>query len=176
MIDAPASSSRPAIRLRTYWPWWTKNFRSSRPLAGVAIAGRRLGDAPQATAEGDVGSLDGVEQQGALGPPALHPQERGVALELRQPERRLQAPDHRLEEVAGDGRRVLDLASGEIRGVSREVGNQEEARFWDGGHVPNPRRWSRSNVKTPDMVWSNPAPLVIRWRVDGALPHCCAFV
>ena len=33
-----------------------------RTLTGVAVAGRRLGDAPQTPPKGDIGGLDGVEE------------------------------------------------------------------------------------------------------------------
>ena len=82
-----------------------------RQPARVAVAGRRLVDAAQPPPEGEVGRLDRVEQQRPVGPPVLDEQERGVALELRQAERRVQAADDRLEEVAGDRRRVLELAA-----------------------------------------------------------------
>ena len=119
-----------------------------RTLAGVAVAGRRLVDAPEASPKGDVGGLDRVEEEGSLGPPVLDAQERGVALELRQPERRLQAPDDRLEQVARDRRRVLDLAPGEIRGVAGDVGDDQEAGLGCRCHVRQARPWSRSNVNT----------------------------
>ena len=79
--------------------------------ARVAVATRGLVDAPQAPPEGEVGRLDGVEEERPIGASVLDEEECGVALELRQPERRLQATDDRLEEVAGDRRRVLDLAA-----------------------------------------------------------------
>jgi hypothetical protein len=81
-----------------------------RQPARVAIAGAGLVDAAQAASEGDLCRLDGVEQERPLGSSVLDEEERGVPFELRQAERRLQPADDRLEEVAGDGRRVLDLA------------------------------------------------------------------
>ena len=95
--------------------------------ARVAVAARRLVDAPEATAEGEVGRLDRVEQQRSVGSAVLDEEEGGVALELRQPERRLEPADDRLEEVARDRRRVLDLASREVRRVPGQVGDDEEA-------------------------------------------------
>ncbi len=81
-----------------------------RQPARVAVASRRLVDAPQTTPEGKVGGLDRVEQQGPIGAPVLDEQERGVTLELVQSEWRLQPADDRLQEVTRDGRGVLDLA------------------------------------------------------------------
>ena len=114
----------------------------------VAVAGRRLVDAPQSTPEGEVGRLDRVEQQRPVGAPVLDEQERGITLELGQSERRLEAADDRLQEVTGDGRRVLDLAPGEVRGVAGQIGEDQEACFGCRCHVVNRRPWSRSNVNT----------------------------
>ena len=94
--------------------------------ARIAVAGRRLVDAPQPAPKGEVGRLDRVEQEGPVGAPILDEQERRIALELGQPERRLQAADDRLEEVAGDGRRVLHLAARQVGGVAGQVGDDEE--------------------------------------------------
>ena len=77
----------------------------------VAVAAGGLVDAAQAAPEGDVGRLDRVEEERPVGSPVLDEEEGGIALELRQPEGRIEAADDRLEEVAGDGRRVLDLAA-----------------------------------------------------------------
>ena len=79
--------------------------------ARVAVATRGLVDAPQPAPEGDVGRLDRVEEERPVGSPVLDEEEGRIALELRQPERRFQAADDRLEQVAGDRRRVLDLAA-----------------------------------------------------------------
>ncbi len=118
----------------------------------VAVAGRRLVDAPEPAPEGEVGSLDRVEQQGPVGAPVLDEQERRVALELDQSERRLEAADDRLQEVTGDGRRVLDLAPGEVRGVAGQIGEDQEASLGCRCHVVNRRPWSRSNVNTQSPV------------------------
>ena len=61
-------------------------------------------------AEGEVRSLDRVEEQRCVGASILDPQEGGIAFELRQPERRIQATDNGLKQVAGDRGRVLQLA------------------------------------------------------------------
>ena len=97
------------------------------PAARLArAAGGRL-DAAQSTPERVVGRLDGIDQERAVGPLVLDVQEGGVALELGQAERRLEPADDRLQEVAGDGRRVLQLAAGQVGGVAGEVGDDEEA-------------------------------------------------
>ena len=125
---------------------------SRRQPTRVAVAGRRLVDAPQSTPEGEVGGLDRVEQQGPVGAPVLDEQERRVTLELDQSERRLQPADDRLQEVAGDGRRVLDLAPREVRGVAGQVGEDQEAGLGCRCHDAKRRPWSRSNVKSRSKV------------------------
>ena len=112
----------------------------------VAVAGGRLVDAPQSTPEGEVGRLDRVEQQRPVCAPVLDEQERRVTLELDQSERRLQPADDGLEQVAGDRRRVLDLAPGEVRGVTGQIGEDQEAGLRCRCHDVKRRPWSRSNV------------------------------
>ena len=90
-----------------------------RQPARVAVAARRLVDAPQPSPEGEVRGLDRVEQERPVGAPVLDEQEGGVALELGQPERRIEPADDRLEEVAGDRRSVLELAPRRGRRCSR---------------------------------------------------------
>ena len=81
-----------------------------------------------------------------LGAPVLDEQEGGVALELGQAERRIEAADDRLEQVAGDRRRVLDLAPREVGGVAGQVGDDEETGLGVAAMARHPRPWSRSNV------------------------------
>ena len=119
-----------------------------RQPARVAVAARRLVDAPQPTPEREVGGFDRVEQQRPVGAPVLDEQERRVTLELGQAERRLEPADDRLEEVTGDRRRVLDLAPREVRGVAGQVGEDQEAGLGCRCHDADRRPWSRSNVKT----------------------------
>ena len=119
-----------------------------RQATRVAIAARGLVDAPESTPEREVGRLDRVEQQRPVGSSVLDEEERGVTLELRQPERRLEAADDRLEEVASDGRRMLDLAPGEVCGIAGQIGDDQEAGLGCRCHAPNARPWSRSNVNT----------------------------
>ena len=106
-----------------------------RLAAGVAVAAGRLLDAPEPAAESDVRDLDRVEEQRPVGPAVLDEEERGVALELGQPERRLESPDHGFEEVTGDRRGMLDLAPREVRGVAGEVGDQEESTLGCRSHA-----------------------------------------
>ena len=85
---------------------------AGRQPARVAVAARGLVDAAQPSPERDVRGLDRIEEQGSVGAPVLDEQERRIAFELRQPERRFETADDRLEQVAGDGRGVLDLTPG----------------------------------------------------------------
>ena len=124
-----------------------------RQPARVAVAGRGLVDAPQPATEGEIARLDGVEQQRPVGPPVLDEQERGIAFELGQTERRFQAADDRLEEVARDGRRVLDLTPRQVCGVASQVGDDQEAGLGCRCHDAEGRPWSRSNVNTRSSCW-----------------------
>ena len=102
-------------------------IEARRQPARVAVAAGGLVDAPQPAPEGDIGGLDRVKQHRRLGATVLDEEEGGVAFELGQPERRFQATDDGLEQVAGDDRRVLDLASRQVGGVAGEVGHDQEA-------------------------------------------------
>ena len=97
-----------------------------REAAGVAVAARRQVDAPEASTKGDVGGLDRIEKELALGATVLDEQEGGVALELRQPEWRIEPPDDRFEQVARDDRGVLDLAARDVGRIAGEVRDQKE--------------------------------------------------
>ena len=128
MTVDPASSSRPAIRPRTYGAMVDEQLEVElgREAAGVAVAARRQVDAPEPSTKGEVGGLDRIEKELALGATVLDEQERGIALELRQPEWRIEPTDDRLEQVARDDRRVLDLASRDIGGIAGEIRDQKE--------------------------------------------------
>ena len=130
-----------------------------RQSTRVAVAARRLVDAPKAPPEREVAGLDGVEEERPVGSVVLDEEERRVTLELREPERRLEPPDDRLDEVAGDGRGVLDLASGEVGRVAGQVRNEEEAGLW-----------CRSHGTTLDL---GAAPMSMPfWRASSYRPRC----
>src|SRR5690349_854422 len=130
--------------------------------AGGAVAGGRPLDAPQPPPERQVAGLDGIEQEAGFGSSVLDEEERRIAFELGQAVRRLEPPDDRLEEVAGDGRRMLDLGARQVRGVARQVGDEEEPGLGDRGHVrridlgatpmSSPESWG-----SPQSVRSRPA-------------------
>ena len=88
----------------------------------------------------------------SVGTAVLDEEERCIAFELGQSERRFRAADDRLEQVTGDGRRVLDLASRQIGGVAGQVRDDEESGLWRRWHGANRRPWSRSNVNTERRV------------------------
>ncbi len=143
-----------------------------RQPARVAVAARGPVDAPQPTPECDVGRLDRVEEQRAVGPPVLDEEECRIALELGQPERWFQAADDRLEEVARDRRRMLDLTSGQVRRVPGEVRDDQEPRLGCRCHGGNARPWSRSNVNS-ELAW--PCHTMLRNRsfpVCRQAPEC----
>ena len=98
----------------------------SKP-ARVAVAACRLFDAAQPAPEGEVGGLEGVDEQKAVRPLILDVQEGCIALELRQAERRLEPADDGLEQVAGDRRRVLELAARKVGRVAGQIGDHEIA-------------------------------------------------
>ena len=137
MTSGPASSSRPAIRRPDVRAVVDEELEVELrgQAARVAVAAAGLVDAAQPAPEGEVRRLDRVQEQRAVGPAVLDEEEGGIALELRQPEGRVQAADDRLEEIAGDGRRVLELAAREVRGVAGQVGDDEEAGLGGRCHV-----------------------------------------
>ena len=117
-----------------------------RQPARVAIAAGGRVDAPEPAPEREVRGLDRVEQERPVGPSILDEQEGGVAFELGQAERRIEATDDRLEQVARDDRRVLDLAARQVRGVAGQVGDDEEPGLGCRCHGRHATPWSRSNV------------------------------
>ena len=161
MTSGPASSSRPAIRPRMNDPWWTKSLRSRRGASRheLQVAAGGLVDAAEASTERHVRRLDRIEEQGPVGASVLDEQEGRIAFELHQPEWRFETTDDRLEKVAGDDRRVLDLTPGEIGGIARQVGDDQEAGLGCRCHARHARPWSRSNVKT---LWPPPHTSFVR--------------
>ena len=99
MTSVPASSSRSEIRVRTYEPWWTKTFRSSRGASLHELQSQRRGllDAPEPAAEGEVRGLDRIEQEGARPPSSTY--RNAARPRTSQPERGM-PPDDGLEQIA----------------------------------------------------------------------------
>ena len=116
-------------------------------VARAAVARGRRVDAPQAPAEREIAGLDRVEQEHRIGAAVLDEQERGIALELREPEWGLEPADDRLEEVARDRGCVLDLAPGEVRRVPGQVGDEEDSGLSGDGHVRTLHLGADSKVK-----------------------------
>src|SRR3972149_4119972 len=72
--------------------------------ARVAVARRGLLDAPQAASEGDVGRLDRVEQERGVRTTVFREQERRIALELGEAERRFEPAGERVQRGGGPER------------------------------------------------------------------------
>ena len=143
-----------------------------RQPARVAVAAGGLVDAPETTAKGEIRGLEGVDEQRPVGAPVLDPQESGVTLELRQPERRIESPDDGLEQVAGDRRRVFDLATRQVCRVAGQVGDDEEPGLWCSCHGQHGRPWSRSNVNPRrGSIWISRDPAAARLRGDTRYPR-----
>ncbi len=104
------------------------------PGAGIAFARCRLADVAPPTAEGEIASFDRVEEHRPIDRLAQREGERGIALELGQPEIRPERGDHRADEVGQDVLSVLELHVGQVAGVAGDVGDQEGRRLGDGGH------------------------------------------
>ena len=95
------------------------------PAARVALAGGGLADVAAAPAEPEVAALDGVEEHRAVDRLGGHPGERGVTLELGQPEVGPQRRDDRADQVGQDVLGVIELDVGEVARVAGDVGDQE---------------------------------------------------
>ena len=131
MTSRPASSSRPAILCLMNSPWWLDEFEVEmlHLAAGVALAGGGLLDVAQSLAEGEVCRLDGVLEHRAVDLVGDRVEEGRVALELGEPERRTQAPDHGVHHVGDDVLGMLELDAGEKAGVAGDVGDHETGGF-----------------------------------------------
>ena len=95
------------------------------PNTGVAGARGRLADVATAPAEPEVAAFDGIEQERTVELVGRRVHERGVALELREPERRTQGGDDGADEVGQDVVRVIELDARELSRVAGDVGDQE---------------------------------------------------
>ena len=89
------------------------------PDARVALARRRLADVAATPAEAEVAALDRVEQHRPVDRLGGHVRERGVALELGQPEVGPERGDDRADQVGQDVLRVVELDVGEVARCSR---------------------------------------------------------
>ena len=132
----PSSSCRPATFWRITLPWWTTNLRFEvrDADARVALTRRRLADVAPPSPEAEVAAFDGVEQHRAVDRLGGHEGERGVALELGQPEVRPKRRDDRADEVGEDVLRVVELDVGEVARVAGDVGDQEAGLLGGWGH------------------------------------------
>jgi hypothetical protein len=108
------------------------------PHAGVALARRCLADIADPALEGEVAALDDVLKGRPIDRRGRHPDECGVALELRELERRTQRGDHGVDEVGEDVLRVVELHTGEIAAVACDVGDDEAGWIGPGEHRADP--------------------------------------
>ena len=99
------------------------------PGAGVALAGCRLADVTAAPAKAEVAALDRVEEHRPVDLLGGHEGERGVTLELGQPEVRPERRDDGADQVRQDVLRVVQLDIGEVARVAGDVGDQEAGRL-----------------------------------------------
>ena len=93
--------------------------------AGAAFAGRCLLDVAQPLTESEVGRLDRVLEERSVNLVVDRVEKGRVALELGEPERRAQAPHHRVHHVGDDVVCVVELDAGEKAGVAGDVSDHE---------------------------------------------------
>ena len=102
--------------------------------AGVAFADRGLLDVTLPPAEGEIHTLDRVLQMRAVELRRGEIDERRIAFELRQLERRAKCADDRIDQVGEDVLRMIELDPGQIAGVAGDVSNDEARGFGLGQH------------------------------------------
>ena len=78
-------------------------------------------DVAEPLPEGEIRGLHGLLQHRAVDLVGDCIEEGGVALELREPERRPQPPHHRVHHVGDDILRMLELDTGEKAGVAGDI-------------------------------------------------------
>ena len=106
--------------------------------AGVALAGRCLGDVAQAAPEGEVCPLDRVEELRAVDTRSERIGEGGIALKLGQPKAWPEGIDHGRDQVGQDVLGVIQLGARQVARVAGDVGNQQARRLGLGEHAPSP--------------------------------------
>src|SRR6266571_4503860 len=106
--------------------------------AGAAFAGCCLTDVAQPLTEGEVGRLDGVLEERSVNFVVDRVEKGRVTLELGEPERRAQAPHHRVHHVGDDVVRVVELDTGEKASVAGDVSDHETGGFGFRKHPSRP--------------------------------------
>ena len=134
------------------------------PHARIARAGGRLADVAAAPAEPEVAALDRVQEHRPVEPVGRREGERGVALELCQPEGRAERGDDGPDEVGQDVLGVIELDVAEVAGVPGDVGDQEPGGLRTREHRPSPVP-RRSPAEGPHRV----AGLAYRSSLRSAL-------
>ena len=110
--------------------------------AGVALARRRLADVAEAAPEREVAALDRVLELRPVDRLGDRVDERRVALELGELERRPERRHDRRHQVGQDVLGVVELGAGEEAGVAADVGDDEAgglglAEHGDGASAPS---------------------------------------
>jgi hypothetical protein len=95
----------------------------------IAITRCRLAHVAASPSEAEVAALDCVEEQRPIQLLCDGERERGVALELGQPEAGSKRADDRAHEIREDVLRVIELDAREVARVPRDVGEQETGRL-----------------------------------------------
>src|SRR5215204_3778705 len=89
--------------------------------ARIAFARRRLAHIAASPSEDEVAALDRVEEQRSVQLLCDRERERGVALELGQPEAGSKRADDRAHEIREDVLRVIELDAREVARVAGDV-------------------------------------------------------
>jgi hypothetical protein len=130
--------------------------------ARITLAVRRLADVSKASPERDVGRLDRVLEDRAVRGCRDQVAERGVALELGQPERGPNGTDDRVDQVGEDVLGVVELDAGEIAGVAGDIGDEQERGLRSVDHHPASERSIVSTAGTSTTASPPGAPSLNR--------------
>jgi hypothetical protein len=107
--------------------------------ASLALAAIGLFEVAQPLAERETGLLDGILQQRAVDLGGGRVNERRVAFEFREAERRTQRPDQRIHDVGDDVLGVVEFDAGHEARVAGDVGDRETGRSVVGSIVASSR-------------------------------------
>ena len=106
--------------------------------AGAALAGCGLLDVAEPLAEGEVGRFDRVLKHRSIDLVADRVDKNRITLEFGEPERRAQAPQHRVHHVGDDVAGVVKLNVGEKTGVAGDISDHETGGFGFRKHLAVP--------------------------------------
>ncbi len=97
--------------------------------AGLTLAAVGLLDVAEPPAEGEIRSLGGILEKRPVDLVGQRIDERRVAFELGEAERRPERPDQRIHDVGDDVLRVVEFDAGHEVGIAGNVGDDETGRF-----------------------------------------------